>query len=151
MSSDSPTAVEKRLGYALKMAQHALRLAMDDALRPLGLTTPQYAVLCAIEAEPGISNASLARAVFVTAQTMQAVLGNLERAGHMDRRAAPDNRRLLRSELTRPGRRTLARAHEAVRVVEDRLVASLGKSNAGAFTTALLKCADDLRSISAAR
>jgi DNA-binding MarR family transcriptional regulator len=66
-----PDAVAKRLGYALKRAQHALRVSMDEVLRPLGLTTPQYAVLCAIEADPGISNASLARAAFVTAQTMR--------------------------------------------------------------------------------
>jgi DNA-binding MarR family transcriptional regulator len=76
-STDMPESVARRLGYALKRAQHMLRLRMDEELRPLSLTTPQYAVLCAIDAEAGISNARLARAAFVTAQTMQGVLSNM--------------------------------------------------------------------------
>src|SRR5277367_4602784 len=64
----------KRLGYALKRAQHALRVRMDEVLRPLGLTTAQYAVICVIEQEAGISNAGLARAAFVTPQTMTGIL-----------------------------------------------------------------------------
>ncbi len=73
---------------------------MDEALRPIMLTTPQYAVLCAVEAEAGLSNARLARAAFVTAQTMQGVLVNLERDGLLERRPDPAHGRILRSELT---------------------------------------------------
>lgn len=55
MSSEIvPEPVAKRLGYALKRAQHALHLRMDEVLRPLGLTTAQYAVMCVIEQEAGI-------------------------------------------------------------------------------------------------
>lgn len=104
-SSDMPEPVAKRLGYALKRAQHALRMSMDEALRPLALTTPQYAVLCAVEAEPGLSNARLARAAFVTPQTMQGVLANLERAGLLHRRPDPHHGRVLCSELTGAGSR----------------------------------------------
>lgn len=147
MSRDAmPEEVAKRLGYALKLAQHALRLSMDKALRPLGLTTPQYAVLCAIEADPGMSNARLARAAFVTAQTMQGVLANLARDGLVERHADPSHGRILRSELTGRGRRVLARAHTAVRAVEDTMVASLGEKAAERMATALSKCAEDLRS-----
>jgi DNA-binding MarR family transcriptional regulator len=140
-----PVPVAKRLGYALKRAQHALRTSMDEALRPLALTTPQYAVLCAVEVEPGLSNARLARAAFVTAQTMQGVLVNLERDGLLARRPDPTNGRVLRSELTRRGRLVLARAHFAVRVVEDRMVASFGEEASAQLAVSLSKCADDLK------
>lgn len=139
-----PASVAKRLGYALKRAQHALRISMDEALRPIMLTTPQYAVLCAVEAEAGLSNARLARAAFVTAQTMQGVLVNLERDGLLERRPDPAHGRILRSELTDHGRGVLARAHLAVRVVEDRLVKSLGEEAAVKLASSLSKCADDL-------
>lgn len=143
-----PEPVAKRLGYALKRAQHALRVSMDEALRPLGLTTSQYAVLCAVEVEPGISNARLARAAFVTAQSMQAVLANLERDGILDRLPDPTHGRVLRSELTRKGRFALAKSHRAVRVVEDAMVASFGEVQAQRLATSLAKCADDLRTLS---
>lgn len=146
MSSDAmPNAVAKRLGYALKRAQHALRVAMDESLRGLGLTTPQYAVLSAVEAEAGLSNARLARAAFVTAQAMQGVLANLERDGLLERHADPDHGRILRSELTGKGRARLAEAHRAVRRVEDRMVASFGVEQAGRMAEALSKCAEDLK------
>jgi DNA-binding MarR family transcriptional regulator len=140
-----PPAVAKRLGYALKRAQHALRVAMDDALRAPGMTMPQYAVLSAVEAEPGLSNARLARAAFVTAQTMQGVLANLERDGLLERRADPDHGRILRSDLTALGRARLADAHRAVRAVETAMVASFGEDAAAHIAEALSKCADDLK------
>lgn len=141
---DMPVPVAKRLGYALKRAQHALRMSMDHVLRPAGLTMPQYAVMCALEAEPGMSNARLARAAFVTAQTMQAVLANLERAGIVEREADPANARILRGSLTAKGRQVLDRAHEAVAVVEDRMIASVGKGAVGPLAASLDRCADGL-------
>jgi DNA-binding MarR family transcriptional regulator len=139
-----PESVAKRLGYPLKRAQHALRMCMDDALRPLNSTTPQYAALCAIEAEPGISNARLARAAFVTAQTMQGVPSNLERDEVLERLADPTHGRILRSQLTTRGRKMLARAHIAVRSVEDRMVASFGEQGAVEMAASCSKCAVDL-------
>jgi DNA-binding MarR family transcriptional regulator len=43
------------------------------------LTTPQYAVLAFLEVEAGDSNAALARRVFVTPQTIQAILGFVDK------------------------------------------------------------------------
>lgn len=145
-TANMPAVVAKRFGYALKRAQHALRVTMDDALRPLGLTTPQYSVLCAIEAETGMSNARLARAAFVTPQTMHGLLTNLKKAALLARDADPDHGRVLRTRLTARGRRVLAEAHHVVAVIEDRMVASLGAAASTRMTAALTKCADDLLS-----
>ena len=144
-SRGRPAAVAKRLGYALKRAQFALRMSMDEALRPLSLTPSQYAVLCALEAEPGLSNARLARAAFVTAQAMQGVLANMKRGDLIERSPDPAHGRVLRSELTPQGRSVLAAAHRAVRVVEDTMMRSFGPENADRLAAALYRCADDLR------
>lgn len=139
-----PESVAKRLGYAVKRLQHALRLGMDDALRPTGLTAPQYAILCAVEAEAGLSNARLARAAFVTPQTMQGMLAILERGGAIVRHADPANARVLRTELTPSGRETLARAHRLVARVEQVMVSSFGHHDANRLASSLTKCAEDL-------
>lgn len=52
MSIPEPMNVKNLIGYKLKKAQHLLRLHMDEAIRPLGLTTPQYAVLAQLDEEP---------------------------------------------------------------------------------------------------
>jgi DNA-binding MarR family transcriptional regulator len=145
-SNDMPAPAAKRFGYALKRAQHALRTRMDEALRPLGLTTPQYAVLCAIELEAGISNARLARAAFVTPQTMQGILANLHRDGLLSREADPSHGRILRSELTQAGRKNLARAHRVIAGVEAVMTEAVGETEVARLTDLLLQCADDLTS-----
>ena len=140
-SKDAPDVPPfQSLGYALKRAQHALRLHMDRQLAPLGLTAPQYNVLCSLEAEPGASNAQLARRAFVTPQTMQSMLVKLERAGLVARRPDADHGRIQRTELTASGRETLAQAHEAVRLTE-----RLAEAEASPGATAmLLRIADAL-------
>ncbi|GAA4374782.1 hypothetical protein GCM10023152_17970 [Agromyces bauzanensis] len=49
------------IGYVLKRAQSVMRVRMDEALRPLGVTAPQYACLELPHRTPGISGSELAR------------------------------------------------------------------------------------------
>ena len=146
MSSNNPMSppMGKRLGYVLKRAQHSLRLRMDEALLPLALTTPQYSVLCAVELTPGISNAALARSAFVTAQTMQGIVANLERLRLLQRTGDPDHGRIRRGELTKQGRKVLARAHELVATVESQMVSNLGAKEVHTLATLLESCAENL-------
>ena len=136
--------VEGRVGYELKRAQHALRLRMDDALRQVGLTTPQYAALAQLEADPGLSNAELARRVFVTPQTMNAIVVNLEAAGLLERRPHPRHGRILRGYSTEAGRDALAKAHGLVLAIERRMLAPLDAAARAALLDALGRCADAL-------
>jgi DNA-binding MarR family transcriptional regulator len=142
MSSDEPAAeLARDLGYAIKRAQHALRLKMDRGLRPIGLTTPQYSVLSAIAADPGASNAHLARRAFVTPQTMQEMLANLERAALIARRPHPSHGRILHTELTEAGEKLLRRAHRRMDPIAAILVARLGIRDAEHVAKALAEAA----------
>lgn len=143
-SADLSSRTRPSLGYFLKRAQHAFRTRVDDALRPLGLTAPQYAVIAAVELEAGISNAELARTAFVTPQTMQSILSNLERAGLLKRTAHPDHGRILRSELTERGRRVLNQARALVQEIEQLLIDAVGAKNTGQFADMLSRCAETL-------
>ena len=149
MSSVSrPDALAKRLGYVLKRAQHALRIRMDEALSPLKLTTPQYSVLTAVELEPGISNAALARSAFMTAQSMQGIVANLESMGLLQREADLTHGRIRRGKLTKPGRNVLVKAHVVVAEVEAKMTAGLASEEITLMATLLARCADNLRQAS---
>lgn len=143
-TADMPEPMGKRLGYALKRAQHALRTQMDEALRPLKVTAPQYAVLSAVELDAGISNARLARAAFVTPQTMQGILVNLERENLIRRQADPAHGRVLQTALTEEGEKVLAQAHQRACEIETAIAVSIGASDAERLATMLLQCADRL-------
>ncbi|SDH07740.1 MarR family winged helix-turn-helix transcriptional regulator [Klenkia brasiliensis] len=118
---DLPTSV----GYLLKQASSALRTAMDEALRPLGMTITHYSCLELLAQRPGLSNSELARGAFVTRQSMNVLLQALERAGEVTRPDVAPSGRVLPVTLTDRGRRTLAQASAAVRAVELRMLAGL--------------------------
>jgi DNA-binding MarR family transcriptional regulator len=110
--------VEGHSGYLLRQAWHAFRGAMEMALRPHGLTPPQYAVLSVLARDPGASGADLARACNTTPQAMNGVLATLERASLVERHPHPTHGRILQVGLTSEGERRLEAATPAVRELE---------------------------------
>jgi DNA-binding MarR family transcriptional regulator len=120
--------LETSLGYLLKEASSALRAAMEEALRPLGLSVTGYACLELLAQRPGLSSSELARGAFVTRQTMNVLLRALEREGCVTRPAQAPVGKVLPARLTPRGRRRLEKATVAVRSVEVRMLGDLSET-----------------------
>ena len=110
--------VEGHIGYLLRQTSHTLRAALEAALLPQHLSTPQYAVLSVLARDPGSSGADLARACNTTPQAMNGVLATLEREGLIERRPHPTHGRILQVTLSDEGERRLEAANPAVRRLE---------------------------------
>lgn len=145
MSSDKEIGVKSLLGYKLKKTQHALRLHMDEALRALDLTTPQYAVLAQLELKPGASNAALARSAFITAQTMHGIVSHLEKRGLVQRKNDASHGRILCTELTDQGYKVVTQAHDMIRDVEARMLATVSSEHKVLLEKLLLECFNNLQ------
>jgi DNA-binding MarR family transcriptional regulator len=117
--------LETSLGYLLKEASSALRAAMEEVLRPLGMNVTHYSCLELLAQRPGLSNSELARGAFVTRQTMNVLLQALERDGYVTRPAEAPVGKALPTRLTPSGRQSLEKATAAVRAVEVRMLAGL--------------------------
>ena len=117
------------VGYRLKEASSALRSAMEDVLRPLGMNVTHYACLELLAQRPGLSNSDLARGTFVTRQTMNVLLQALERDGAVERAEKPVAGKVLPVTITPRGRAALAEASAAVRAVEERMLTDLGAAD----------------------
>ena len=124
MSQDG-VDLETSLGYLLKETSSALRAAMEEALRPFGMSVTHYACLELLAQRPGLSNSELARGAFVTRQSMNVLLQALEQKGQVTRPAAAPVGKALPARLTPRGRDSLAGASRAVRAVEARMLADL--------------------------
>ncbi|GAB2573061.1 MarR family winged helix-turn-helix transcriptional regulator [Microlunatus antarcticus] len=131
-------------GYLLKVAASALRSAMEDVLRPLGMTVTHYSCLELLAQRPGLSSSELARGAFVTRQSMNVLLQALQRDGLVIRPEQPVAGRTLPTELTAAGRRQVAVASAAVRAVEDRMVGDLGPPDRERLVALLRGCVDAL-------
>ena len=133
------------MGYLLKEASTALRTAMEDVLRPLGMTVTHYSCLELLAQRPGLSSSELARGAFVTRQSMNVLLQALERDGHVARPAQAPVGKVLPTRLTPRGRRSLEKASAAVRVVELRMLTGLDETEQSAAYRALQTMTRSLR------
>lgn len=137
--------LETSLGYLLKQAASVLHGAMDAVLRPLGITITHYACLEILAQRPGLSNSELARATFVTRQSMNTLLQAMEQAGLVIRASRPPVGRVLPTELTALGRQQLAVASAAVKEVEFRLRGGLDAQRQNQLRALLTHCVESLR------
>ena len=137
------------VGYLLKRAQSLLHVRMEEALHPYGLTVSHYSCLFRLRTEPGISSAALARATFVTRQSMNSMLQTLLDRELIERPTRAETGRALPVSLTPRGSELLTRVQPLVDDIEQRMLAPLGRTQAAALAAALVECVAALEEHSA--
>jgi DNA-binding MarR family transcriptional regulator len=131
---------EPQVGYIVKQLQSLLRLRMEEALQPYSLTVSQYSCLHRLLREPGISASALARATFMTRQSMNSMLQQLLERGLVQRPARPERGRTLPTALTVTGVDLLTAAQAEVDRVEERMLSGLSPSELTSLTHGLGAC-----------
>jgi MarR family transcriptional regulator, organic hydroperoxide resistance regulator len=116
------------------------RSQMDEKLRPRGVTTAQLQVLKAIQTEPGMSGAQLARFCYVTPQSAQALLKGLEDDGWIIRSKDAANERILTAVLTSAGKKLMVTAERDAKVIEARLWKGVGEDSIDQLNDLLEQC-----------
>lgn len=135
---------EPRLSYVLARLERAARSAIEERVRPLGLTRPEYTALSVLQTRSGLSNAQLARRCYVTPQSMSEVILALESRGLI--RRAPDrlNRRILRTVLTSKGNEVLAACDAAVNELENTMLHGVAPAAQRQLVQAMVMCVHNL-------
>lgn len=144
MQGVSSNSLTEAVGYQLKRVDTLLRARMEEALRPLELSVPQYACLELLGQQPGLSNADLARGAFVTRQSMNLVLRGLQDRGLVERPASVERGRARPSQLTPSGSVLLAQASAAIVVVEQQMLSGLHDEQQVSLLRTLTVCASNL-------
>ncbi|SDU94119.1 DNA-binding transcriptional regulator, MarR family [Microlunatus sagamiharensis] len=137
--------LETSVGYLLKEASSALRTAMEEVLRPLGMNVTRYSCLELLAQRPGLSGSELARGAFVTRQSMNVLLQALEEEGLVARPAEEAVGKVIPTRLTAKGRRSLGAATAAVRAVEVRMLSGLDQAGQARAAEALRSMVRALR------
>ena len=135
---------EEMSGYLIKRAQAAIHVCLEEIVSAHGLAIPQYVVLSLLAETPGLANADLARRAFVTPQSMNEVLKQLESTGLVERRRNPANARILNAYLTRTGIRKRSVVSIQVRELEARLLGGLTNDERQTLNRALLTIIDNV-------
>jgi MarR family transcriptional regulator, temperature-dependent positive regulator of motility len=115
-----PTALLTAPGYVARRLHQAYTAAWQRHVDPV-LTGPQFAVLTAVDAYPGVEQGSLARAVALDRSTMASIAKRLEERGLITRATSPEDGRKRLLDLTPAGRDTMAAARVRIDAL-DRLL-----------------------------
>ena len=133
------SGITEEVGYLLKEVQQDLRKRMDRALVELNLTTPQYSVLSELHEFPGLSNADLARKSFVTPQTMNLIVQNLEARELMSSSPSEASGKIMTTTVTPLGEDLLNKANELVLEVQKEIFSRISDAENLALTEILRK------------
>jgi DNA-binding MarR family transcriptional regulator len=120
VASPVPYSVEsytpdESVGYLLARVRASLFAAVDREMAPLGVSAAQFVILLNVAQARASCAADLAREQSTDTGSMTRMIDRLVRKGLLRRARDPEDRRVVRLELTEPGRR-LARRLPAVAV-----------------------------------
>lgn len=146
MKGTVPAALSRLPGFAIAQAYRMQRHAMDDALRDLGLTTPQWGTLACLGQMEGVSGADMARIHHLTPQTMHTILHNLEDDGLIVRDPHPKHGTVLLVRLTELGQERLAEATRRVEAIQEQMVSDLSDEERALLVELLGRCTQTLAS-----
>ena len=127
-----------RISYVIARLERAVRSAINERVRPYGLTTLQYTTLSVLGRRGALSNAQLARRSYMTPQSMSEVIEALESKGLIERTQHPNHRRVLPARLTPTGRKVLEACEEAVAAMEEEMLRDLGPEERETFRHGLV-------------
>ena len=134
-------AVEPRISYVIARLERAVRAAVNERVRPHGLTTLQYTTLSVLGARgQPLSNAQLARRAYMTPQSMIEVIDALERKGLIRRDPHPSHRRVFPATMTAKGRRVLTACDAAVAEMEEEMLAGFSSEERESLVAWLKTC-----------
>lgn len=112
---------ETMLCFSLGVAMRRISKIYAEALAGHDVTPPQLFLLSCLQANDGQKPRDLAEQVCLDASSLTGLLDRTEKAGLIERRPDPEDRRALRIHLTEQGRKALCGLHEVVEEVQCRI------------------------------
>ena len=136
-----------RLPCACANLRRAARLVTqlyEDAIRPTGMTGPQFTLLQALKLAPGISQKQLGEILGTESTTLTRTLALVDERGWLSAEPAAD-RRALRLSLTKAGEREYERALPYWQSAQKRFKHALGDAKWNGLIDALVETVEAVR------
>jgi len=123
-AATTPPPLSDHLCFAIYSANIAINRTYLPVLGSLGLTYPQYLVLCAVAERDAQSIGGIAERLALEASTVTPLVKRMETAGLLTRKRNPADERLVVVSLTLQGAELYARAGILAQTLQERLGAT---------------------------
>ncbi|MGW7260842.1 MarR family winged helix-turn-helix transcriptional regulator [Streptomyces sp. NPDC054834] len=143
----SPTALLEAPGFLVRRLYQAYISAWTRGVDS-SLTGPQFAVLTAIDAQPGCDQRSMAAAVSLDTSTMTDIVRRMEKNGLITRQTSGNDARRKLLYLTDGGRNVLEKANRLARELDEKLLRLYGPAERAELIRVLGSLADHWESVS---
>ncbi len=135
-------AVYAAPGYLFRrMQQIAVSIFMEEC-KAFDLTPVQYAALIAIHTHPGIDATRLSAVIAFDRSTLGSVIERLQAKNYIERRPAPEDKRIKLLYLTKPGAAILREIIPAVERAQARMLEPLKPTERKALMGLLVQLVD---------
>ncbi|BCJ58769.1 MarR family winged helix-turn-helix transcriptional regulator [Micromonospora endophytica] len=143
MTAGPVDQTERRSGALLQFVARRMRIRSESVLAPLGLRPRHLVALTVLRDADGISQQGLASSLQLDGTNVVGLLNELESAGLIERRRAPEDRRRHVVRLTRNGAKRLNEAEYALAGAEDEVLGALGPAERDTLYDLLRRAARD--------
>jgi DNA-binding MarR family transcriptional regulator len=132
-------ALPELVGYHLRMAQVTVFRDFDRELAGLDMTPAIFGVLEVLQHNKGLTQTRLATAIGLDRSSLVPLLDKLQKRNLVAREASVKDRRSNHLFLTPEGRQLLVKADKRVKLHEQRVLASLSKTEVKQLIKLLMK------------
>lgn len=133
--------LDKLLGYHLRRAQASVFSDFNQAMADNKITPGQYGVLALIDANPGLNQTALSKAMGIERSTMVAVIDHLEKRNLVARHNSPTDKRSYALGLTETGQDMLKHITKKVLEHEKKITEKLSDEENRTLISLLKKVA----------
>ena len=130
---------ETSVGFLLHDVSRLMRAWFDERAQALGLTRAQWRVLVHLGPRQGINQTSLAEILELDNVTLSRHIDRLERAGWLERRPDPEDRRAWRLYLSEASRPTLKKMETLAAETQAAALVDLSSDQRALFVETLVK------------
>jgi DNA-binding MarR family transcriptional regulator len=133
--------IRSNLAFLLSQVGAHSAAKFGERLEPLKLTPAHAGILRAISGERGISQQGLAKLLRMFPSRLVLVLDEMERAGLVERKASPTDRRIYALHLTARGKNKFEAVGRVALELQDMLCVALNRSERETLAALLSKIA----------
>ncbi|WP_416191153.1 MarR family winged helix-turn-helix transcriptional regulator [Neisseria sp. CCUG12390] len=133
------------VSYNIGRLDRLVSQRLGEALKPLGVSLPQFTMLSNLQRRGATANAALAARSFISPQAANQIVNTMVEHGWVTKRNDPNHGRMVLIELTDSGRDVFARCMKEAAAFEAGMLQGLTPESVMMFKATVQRLLDNLR------